>query len=84
LLALRGNIREPSKKGGTPSFGRPIPARSFLTVWDAQTGKVVKTWNRGAHVAFSPTRPVLAMIERNGESDTRVGFWDFAAEVEKK
>jgi hypothetical protein len=53
-------------------------------VWDTQTGKVVKSWNRSPQVAFCPTRPVLAVLEQNGESGTRVGFWDFAAEVEKK
>ena len=58
---------------------------AFLTVWDTRTGKVLKTWKgNGARVAFNPARPVLAVLERNSESKTRLGFWDFAAEVEKK
>lgn len=60
----------------------------FLCVWDTQTGKVVKVWNRGnreaaVRVAFNPARPVLAILEQNGDHQTRVGFWDFAAEVKK-
>jgi hypothetical protein len=55
-----------------------------LTVWDTQTGKVLKSWNRSSQVAFNPTRPLLAILEFKDEGATRVGFWDFAAEVEKK
>jgi RNA polymerase sigma factor (sigma-70 family) len=56
----------------------------FITVWDTETGKVIKTWpNRSQYVAFNPVRPVLAMLEPNGES-TRVGFWDFRAEIPEK
>jgi RNA polymerase sigma factor (sigma-70 family) len=57
---------------------------SFLTVWDTQTGKVLKSWGQGSRVAFNPARPLLAIIEPNGQEKTRVGFWDFSAEVEKK
>ncbi|VTR96072.1 sigma-70 family rna polymerase sigma factor : RNA polymerase sigma factor, sigma-70 family OS=Singulisphaera acidiphila (strain ATCC BAA-1392 / DSM 18658 / VKM B-2454 / MOB10) GN=Sinac_6419 PE=4 SV=1: Sigma70_r2: Sigma70_r4_2 [Gemmata massiliana] len=59
---------------------------AFLTVWDTRTGKVLKTWKsgNGARVAFNPVRPILAILEYNGESKSRLGFWDFAAEVEKK
>ncbi len=59
---------------------------AFLTVWDTRTGKVLKTWKggNGARVAFNPVRPVLAVLEPNGEGKSRLGFWDFAAEVEKK
>jgi RNA polymerase sigma factor (sigma-70 family) len=60
------------------------PNHPFLIVWDTQTGKVLKSWDVAASVAFSPTRPVLAIIEKNGDSKTRVGFWDFAAEAAKK
>jgi WD40 repeat protein len=83
LLAMRGTVHEPPRKGGIPSSGHRREVRSFLTVWDTQTGKVVKSWNRGPYAVFSPTRPVLAILEANGDS-TRVGFWDFTAEVEKK
>ena len=90
MLALSGDYLDPPKKGvggrlGPPSgWGGYEVTRSFLTVWDTQTGKVVKSWNRGPHVAFSPTLPILAMVERNGDNETRIGFWDFAPEVEKK
>jgi RNA polymerase sigma factor (sigma-70 family) len=60
------------------------PGRNFLTVWDTQTGKVVKSWDRSPFVAFNPARPVLAILEPNGENTTRLGLWDFSAEVEKK
>jgi hypothetical protein len=43
----------------------------------------VKSWDRSPTVAFCPTRPVLAMLEAN-DNETRIGFWDFAAEAEKK
>ncbi|QJX00771.1 sigma-70 family RNA polymerase sigma factor [Frigoriglobus tundricola] len=56
----------------------------FLAVWDTRTGKVLKTWSGSPLVSFCPTQPLLAILERNGESEIRVGFWDFAAEVEKK
>jgi RNA polymerase sigma factor (sigma-70 family) len=59
------------------------PASGSLTVWDTQTGKVLKSWDRAATVAFNPARPLLAVLEKN-DDDTRLGLWDFAAEVEKK
>jgi hypothetical protein len=82
LLALRGEYQEPPELKGRPGF-RSVPGRGFLTVWDTRTGKVVKSWNRSPQVAFCPTRPVLAMMEANGDN-TRIGFWDFSAEVERK
>ena len=73
-----------SEEGGMPTrWSHADGSSSFLTVWDTQTGKVLKTWTAGPYAAFSPTRPLLAVLERNGDS-TRIGFWDFAAEVEKK
>jgi RNA polymerase sigma factor (sigma-70 family) len=89
LLAMRGtNYKQTKRRLGPGSAKAPEqmlwePGASFLTVWDTQTGKALKTWNRSPHVAFNPARPLLAILESNGES-TRVGFWDFAAEVEKK
>ncbi|MBP3956078.1 sigma-70 family RNA polymerase sigma factor [Gemmata sp. G18] len=69
------------------SDGRLYAAKSagVLTVWEASTGRILKTWNTEKAVpAFHPTRPLLVVAEPNGESETRLGFWDFAAEVEKK
>jgi RNA polymerase sigma factor (sigma-70 family) len=68
---------------------RVSAAGYFLTVWDTRTGKMVKTWDRGERgttprVLFHPSKPVLAILESNGESQTRLGLWDFSAEVEKK
>src|SRR5205085_7031934 len=35
-----------------------------LVIWDARTGKVLKSWPHGSvQVAFAPDRPVLAMLE---------------------
>ncbi|HEX4613787.1 MAG TPA: RNA polymerase sigma factor [Urbifossiella sp.] len=47
-----------------------------IMVWNPRTGKLVKTWRAHAILAFHPTRPILAMLERNGER-TRLGLWDF-------
>ncbi|HEV3436170.1 MAG TPA: hypothetical protein VG122_02355, partial [Gemmata sp.] len=52
----------------------------FLTVWDTETGKVLTTWERRVpYLAFNPVRPLLAVLEPNGE-DMRLGLWDFSAE----
>ena len=53
--------------------------RNFLTVWDTATGRVVKSWDGFATTAFHPAKPVLAVVEANGDG-TRLGVWDFAAE----
>ncbi len=89
LVATGTNYKMATKKGsGFP--GRELTGweqgGAFLTVWDTRTGKVLKTWKggNGARVAFNPVRPVLAILEPNGEGKSRLGFWDFAAEVEKK
>jgi RNA polymerase sigma factor (sigma-70 family) len=58
--------------------------REVLTVWDTQSGKVLKTWNVTPQVAFNPVKPVLAIFEPNGDWETRIGFWDFALVAEKK
>jgi WD40 repeat protein len=57
--------------------------KQFLTVWDTQTGKVVKSWEMSPLVAFNPKRPILAVLERN-DGDTRLGLWDFSAELADK
>jgi hypothetical protein len=56
----------------------------YLCVWDCDTGKLLKKWDRKALVAFHPSRPLLAVLEPNGEGVTRIGLWDFAAGPEKK
>jgi RNA polymerase sigma factor (sigma-70 family) len=92
LLAMTGlhyTIQKTTVRGGfAPKGGREqemlSPGRRFLTVWDTQTGKVLKSWDRSPLVAFNPVRPVLAILEPNGENTTRLGLWDFSAEVEKK
>jgi RNA polymerase sigma factor (sigma-70 family) len=88
LLALAGTRYVERKEffGGPKGAKAPAyysPAGSTLTIWDAQTGKVLKSWDRSAGVAFNPIRPVLAVLEPNGDY-TRLGLWDFSAEVEKK
>ncbi|HXD86001.1 MAG TPA: sigma-70 family RNA polymerase sigma factor [Urbifossiella sp.] len=50
-----------------------------LSIWDLKTGKLLKQWGRSATFAWSPTAPVLAILEANGQN-TRLGLWDFAAE----
>jgi RNA polymerase sigma factor (sigma-70 family) len=83
LVVLSGDFKEPVTKGGRPlAFAQA--RRSFLTVWDVETGKVLKSWPRSARVAFCPTRPILAILENHGKDTFRVGFWDFSAEVQKK
>ncbi len=76
LLAMSGVQRQRSDFGGYDT--------TFLGVWDTETGKLLKKWNRKALVAFHPSQPILAILEPNGESGTRLGVWDFAAEPEKK
>lgn len=63
-----------------------IEKGSKLAVWDTSTGKVLKAWEgrKEVRATFCPTKPLLAILESNGSSGTRLGFWDFAAEVEKK
>lgn len=85
-LLVLGGQRYVMKKGAGVS-GREqtsiVAVSTFLTVWDTQTGKPLKSWNGSATAAFHPVRPVLAILEPNGD-ETRLGLWDFAADVEKK
>lgn len=69
----------PQPKGGGPGVFRKGDPR--LTVWDTDTGKVVKTW-RGEALAlsFHPTQPRLAILEANS-GQTRLGLWDFPLEA---
>jgi RNA polymerase sigma factor (sigma-70 family) len=92
LLVLSGagyTVKEAAPPG--PGGFGPPPQKSitrsgqFLCVWDADTGKLLKRWSqRPTAVAFHPSKPVLAILEANGENTTRLGLWDFAAGTEKK
>jgi hypothetical protein len=88
-LGTRYKVEQALRKGPArePTVVRAVGY--FLTVWDTRTGKALKTWDRGKsgttpRVLFHPSKPVLAMLEVNGESHTRLGLWDFSAEVGKK
>jgi hypothetical protein len=58
-------------------------SKSFIGVWDTETGKQLKNWDATALVSFNPVRPVLAILESNGD-ETRLGLWDFSAEMPQK
>lgn len=90
LVAIRG-VRY-GKREIPPGYSgvakRPLPdgpVGSPLIVWDARTGRMVKTWEPfDVKAVFHPQKPMLAIFEPNG-SGTRIGFWDFVEEsVEKK
>ena len=57
----------------------------FLSVWDTNTGKLLKKWNQRVEFSVCPTKPILAIVENNRMGGMRLGFWDFSAEkpVEK-
>lgn len=60
------------------------PYAPFLTIWDTETGKVLTTWDRQVSVlAFNPVRPILVVLEPNGD-DYRLGLWDFSREEAEK
>jgi hypothetical protein len=66
-LAAAGDGRQGARAGLTP--------QSSITVWEARTGRLVKSWPGTATAAFHPSRPVPAVLEWNGEQ-TRLGLWD--------
>lgn len=86
LLTMRfSRYARPEKSKGPPGVQW---VGVGVGVWDTQTGKVLKIWDRRVlgepfSVAFNPARPLLAVLEKNDE-ETRLGLWDFAAEVGKK
>ena len=85
LLVLSGKqfvVNKETKAADAEKIVLSSP-RSFLKVWDTQTGKVLKSWNHDPLAAFNPARPLLAVLEPNGD-DIRVGFWDFSAEMAEK
>jgi hypothetical protein len=71
--------REARQKNGPPQVSVQ-GTEPRLEVWDATTGKLVRSWSgRVTALAFHPNRPVLAVLEPNG-AQTRLGLWDFSAE----
>lgn len=83
LVALAGSrwiVRKGRTRGGEEAVTSVTRGAQFVGVWDTQTGKALKVWERDAKVAFSPTAPVLATLEKNGTDQTRLGLWNFAAE----
>lgn len=58
--------------------------RECIKVWETATGKLLKSWNHWAKVAWSPVAPVLAVLEPNGENQARLGFWDFSARPDEQ
>ncbi|MBM3981061.1 MAG: hypothetical protein FJ304_12390 [Planctomycetes bacterium] len=81
LVLAWTDAREPKKMpGGGPGLGGFAPRPTALSVWDTRTGKLLKSWPSSPRVAFHPTKPILAILEPNGTENTRVGFWDFAAD----
>jgi RNA polymerase sigma factor (sigma-70 family) len=90
LLALRGRRYSLRKKAGDRGQAVIQWTGSFVCVWDTQTGKALKIWeqqgvtDRVAAIGFSPAGPILATVEKAGEFTSRLGLWDFAAEVPGK
>jgi WD40 repeat protein len=94
LLVLAGDEFTAKKTAGRfpnqPEQASWSATSRFLRVWDTDTGTLLKGWGQKgweqapSGVAFHPTRPVLAVVEPNGENTTRLGLWDFAAEAPRK
>jgi predicted DNA-binding protein (UPF0251 family)/WD40 repeat protein len=87
LIAMTG--RTYAKKTTKSGFGGEQTSWSslgqFLAVWEIETGKLLKMWDAQVKVVgFHPSKPILAILEPNGESATRIGLWDFAAATDKK
>lgn len=83
LLASIGTLYAEEKQNDQSFIAN---GNSVLNVWDTNTGKILKTWivSGNVDVAFNPVRPILAVLEPNGSDGTRVGLWDFSAEVAEK
>jgi RNA polymerase sigma factor (sigma-70 family) len=90
---IGGGAGAKAKKGGGPQPRTQVSYTygNYLGVWDAATGKRLKSWDhatgsRGSspHVAAHPTRPVVAFLEANGSGGVRLGLWDFAADADRK
>jgi RNA polymerase sigma factor (sigma-70 family) len=84
LLALSGSSRVAlvANNAGLETVYR-AQGVDFLGVWDTDTGKLLKKWDHQGRFRFHPLKPLLAIVEPNGDK-TRLGLWDFSAEPEKK
>lgn len=79
LVAIRGARDEKKPGEPLPGPGPSVRTSYTLSVWDAHTGKIVKSWDYYTVAAFHPSKPLLAIVEPNG-GGSRLGFWDFSAE----
>ncbi len=89
LLALVGTryVKKKDRTGrGDHEQTTFVPGGQTLSIWDTLTGKGLKTWivTSPVWVAFNPSRPLLAVFEPNRSNGTRLGLWDFSAEVAEK
>lgn len=84
LLFLCGDHSRPARKDGIATSNDELGR--YMSVWDTNSGKLLKQWARHIPSAavFHPTKPILAILEPNGENTSRLGLWDFSAEVGKK
>lgn len=93
LAAKAGGFGGPGQGGGAGGFngpgGMPQTVRSysysnFVGVWDATTGKRLRGWDRSAVVASNPSRPMIAILESNGDGGVRLGIWDVPVNTAEK
>lgn len=73
----RGNLAPngPGAGFGTRPVRRVRSYSNFVGVWDAVSGKQIRSWDRAAHVAVHPTQAIIAILENNGEGGVRLGLW---------
>lgn len=82
-VPYKGTVRKGAFGNDQKAYSADTPV---LAVWDATTGKLLKSWpvKKSPLVAMNPMRPLLLVLEENGEKGTRVGFWNFEADGEMK
>ena len=79
-----GQAARAGGRGGPMQTVRSVSYASFVGVWDTATGKRLRGWDRPAHVAVNPARPMMAILENNGDGGVRLGLWDLPDQAEKK
>lgn len=87
LVSILVPYKVTPRKGGFGGDQKSITSENpVLAVWDATTGKLLKTWpvSKSPVVAMNPAWPMLLILEANGEKGTRIGFWSFEADEEDK